>query len=285
MLLIEGIGLFIEDLWMKNRSKETIIGYSRSLRDFASFIELHYNSAIYLGEISLFDLELYLKYQSKRGVQAVSINRNIYILRSFYNYLERQGLVFKNIFKLLEPISYRQKERVGLNKKELDALIDNIDHEIIKVVAITLANTGLRISELVNLKLGDVDLRKGIIYVIKGKGSKDRKIPINKKLKKVLRDYKNNIRDSDTDNFFATKKSGSISPQYVNKILKEASRDLGWEDLVTAHILRHSFASNLIREGVSVAVLQKLLGHADLRVTSRYIHQDMKDLKKAVEQL
>ena len=94
-----------------------------------------------------------------------------------------------------------------------------------------------------------------------------------------------NIRQADTDNFFATRQSGSLSPQYVNKIIKDATLDLAWDKHITAHSLRHSFASNLIRQGVSIALVQKLLGHADLRVTSIYIHHKLEDLEKAVEKL
>ena len=137
-----------------------------------------------------------------------------------------------------------------------------------------------------NLGIDDVDLEKRIIYVIDGKGGRDRQIPINQELYGYLNHYISNDRpDVDSSNFFALEKSGSLSPQYINRILKTTTKKLGWIKHVTAHILRHSFATNLIRNDASLPAVQKLLGHSDLRVTSRYIHQNLDELENAVNLL
>lgn len=109
---------------------------------------------------------------------------------------------------------------------------------------------------------------------------------MNKNLRDILWDYLKYTRPAvDSDYFFALKKSGKVTPQYVNFILSETVKKLGWEKHVSAHILRHSFASNLIKNGVNIVYVQKLLGHSNLKVTSIYTHANMDELAKSVNML
>src|SRR5690606_17962462 len=141
----------------------------------------------------------------------------------------------------------------------------------IRIICITLFYTGMRIGECLNLRLGDIDLAQNTIRVVNGKGKKDRTIPINKDLAPLLAHYIAHERPAvDTDYLFATAKSGSITAAYVNRVIKDTVTALGWTKNVTAHVLRHSFASNLIKKGVNIVHVQKLLGHSNLKVTSIY---------------
>ncbi|SKC57252.1 Site-specific recombinase XerD [Maledivibacter halophilus] len=88
-----------------------------------------------------------------------------------------------------------------------------------------------------------------------------------------------------SDNFFATKKTGSLSAAYVNRVLNDTTKKLRWNKNISAHILRHSFASNLIKNGVNLVHVQKLLGHSNLKVTSVYTHANMEDLNRAINVL
>ena len=149
-----------------------------------------------------------------------------------------------------------------------------------------LANTGLRISECLSLTLDDVDLDKSMIRVIQGKGGKDRNVPINQTLLPLLKDYRNNWRDAyGSDLFFATKKSGSLSNSYINTVIRNTVKKLGWKKQVSCHTLRHSFASSLVKKKVGLVEIQKLLGHSSLKVTSVYTHVDMDQLNEAVNAL
>lgn len=186
----------------------------------------------------------------------------------------------------MEPVKVKQAERNYISEDEFNLLIQGIDKPIVKVAVQTMFYTGLRISETVGLTIDNVNLKERKIYVIGGKGNKDRTIPINDKLYNILMDYVCNIRPIvESNRFFCTKKTGAVSPQYINALLQKACEILGWEKKISAHILRHSFASNLIRHNVPLPTVQKLLGHSDLRVTSRYIHQDIKQLEEAVNLL
>lgn len=283
MLLEKAIDEFIQHLKSKERSAMTVRGYRMMLMDFKRFIEKELNGQVYLDEMTLAHLEGYLDYRKQQGDQPVSRNRALYIFRSFFSYLDKRDLVDKDISQKLEPISLQQKERTYLLPEEVETLLAAIDHAIIKVAATTLAYTGLRVSELCNLTLDDVNFDTECIQVRHGKGNKDRTVPMNGKLKAILVNYLKTIRPSTpSKKFFATKRTGALSDQSINRYLKMTTKKLGWTKHVTAHILRHSFASTLVRNNASLPAVQNLLGHSDLRVTSRYIHQDLGQLQAAV---
>lgn len=149
-----------------------------------------------------------------------------------------------------------------------------------------LSYSGLRISEALNLTLSDVDLGKELISVKNTKNKIDRTIPINSKLKSVLKGYLENGReDRKTENFFSTYPLGQISLQCVNKKLRNVVKNVGIEKKISAHNFRHSFASNLIIRGVDVVTLKKLLGHRHLKTTSIYCHTNFEELQEAVNVL
>ncbi len=286
MLLSQAIKDFLTNQQAKDRSSETIRGYGMVLNEFNRITEKKYNSKLYLDEVTLQDMEDYLEFRRALGDQPVSRNRALYIFRSFFSYLIKRGLVVQDISQNLEPVSVNQKERVHLSEEEQKQLFGAILHNIVRPASITMAYTGIRVSELTNLELKDVDLIQGILYVRKGKGNKSRKIPISNRLLIILKDYLANDRPQVNSNyFFATGRTGKLSPVYINRILKQTTGKLGWEKVVTAHILRHSFASNLIKSNAKLPSVQALLGHSDLRVTSRYIHQDFEELEDTVNLL
>src|SRR5690606_12901956 len=142
----------------------------------------------------------------------------------------------------------------------------------------------MRISECLNLHVDDVDIEKGIIRVNQGKGNKDRTIPMNPKLKELFIDYVENWRVP-SSNFFATQISGSLSRTNVATVFRKTSKKLGLKQNVTAHILRHSFASNLVKKDVHLVKISKLLGHSSLKTTSIYVHSSMDDLQEAINTL
>ena len=265
------------------KSNETIRGYMQELRKMERWLMYNLNYPPYLEDITLTHLEEYLGMQMKEGLSSASRSRSYHIIRAFYNYCYKKELIERNIALSLEPIKVKTKEREHLEEEEVLALIQAIDHGIIKVAVETIYHTGLRVSECTNLKIEHVDLEKKIINVVAGKGNKDRIIPISKKLEIILTDYIKRIRPRVNSKYiFATEKSGRLSPQYINREIHAATKILGWDKVVTAHILRHSFASKLVKQEVHLVKIQKLLGHADLRVTSIYTHTNQEELRQAV---
>lgn len=286
MILSNAIQAFIKYLTVIERSKETISGYRKQLNYFNSYLERKYNCPVYLEDISTTDIEDYLNYMLKKGNAASSRARSLYVLRSFYNYTCKIGLTEKNIPSFMENIKFQQKERTYLTNEEAMKFIEAIDNALIRYIVTALFYTGMRISECLNLKLADVDLDANIIHVIEGKGRKNRDIPICDKLHAKLLEYMNCCRsDIESDYFFATQVSGSVTPRYVNLIISDTIKELGWKKKVSAHTLRHSFASNLVKHNVNLVKIQKLLGHSSLKVTSVYTHSSMDELNDAVNML
>lgn len=287
MLLQKAVKKFIQYIRCKEYSENTIRGYESVLRDFMFFMEHFEGREFAVKQIKVYHLDDYMVYRKEKGDEAITRNRSIYILRSFFNFLCLKDYVLSNEGAKLEAVRYCSKERLFLSREEMDELIDAIDHPVIRYVVLTLAHTGLRISELCNLTVHDVDLQSRVIYIRKAKGNKSRTVPLNQLLTDALKRYLEQERCSKrpTDRFFCTYHSGKVSPQYVNQVLGDAVKNLCWTKHVTAHILRHSFASQLIQSNAHVSSVQALLGHSDLRITSRYIHQEMNTLREAVELL
>ncbi|MEA5024010.1 Tyrosine recombinase XerD [bioreactor metagenome] len=283
MLFREGIKLFKKHLIINERSPETLRAYMLELENFIDFTENQHNGPVYLDEIIVQDIEEYLHELKLKGSSTSRRSRMVYILRSFYNFAIRQELVGKNIAALVDSVKVQQKERNFLSDEEFQALVSVIVNPTIKVLCYTLFMTGLRIKEALDLTLEDVDLAGKVIRIRHGKGNRSRKVPISDKLLPILKDYLGRIRPpSGSKHFFATKVSGRLSASMANKTLKEAVLELGWNKKVTCHVLRHSFASHLVRKNVNIVRVQKLLGHASLKTTSIYTHATLDELAEAV---
>ncbi len=144
---------------------------------------------------------------------------------------------------------------------------------------------GLRINECVNLKLDDVDFNNEEIKVIEGKGNKDRTVPMNDTLIELLEEYLDNGRiEAGTDRFLSSK-SGKICAQLVNREIRKAVKSAGIQKKVSCHVLRHSFASNMLDRGANILQVQKLLGHESIETTSIYLHTTFEELQEAVDVL
>lgn len=287
MLITQATEKFLQYLSSIERSEETTSGYGKDLKIFANFLVQKYKRTPNLYEVTIIDIEDYLFWlKQERNYAPASRSRNLYTLRSIFAYAYKREFITRNVALSVENIKIQQKERVYLTKEEVSQLVQAIDHDLIRLVVQVLYFSGLRISECLNLTVKRVDLEKKVIHVVAGKGKKDRLVPISKKLSPLLEKYLACERvDSDSSLFFCTKKTGKLSSVYVNRILADAVQKLGWEKKVTAHILRHSFASHLVKKNVNLVQIQKLLGHSSLRVTSIYTHSNLEDLSEAVNAL
>ena len=286
MLFDKAKDQFIDSLKVLDRSTETINSYGKDLEYLKVFLQAKYNGPIYVEDIKKEDLENFLLYQKSRGLKSASRSRNLYTMRSFFKYLRDSDVISKDPAVMLGNIKVKSKERVVLNKKEVYELYNEIEHEVIKVVVIFLYYTGLRISEATNLNIEYIDIKQQIVKVVSGKGNKDRIVPINEDIVKILKSYIENTRPKvKSSRLFATKKTGVVSPQYVNREIQTAVKKLGWDKPVSAHILRHSYATALIQNDVNIVHVSKLLGHSSIKTTSLYTHSNIDELKKSVSSL
>lgn len=278
---------YLEGMAARNASQETISGYSKDLEMVRRFLEERYNGFVMLNDIETQDLEDYLKMlRVERNYQPASVNRHLNTLRSFYKYATRKGWTKENVVAPIDQLKTPKKERTYMDVKEYEVLVQAVQHPTIRTVIQFLFYTGLRITECLSLTLEDVNLEEETIFVEHGKGNKQRKVPISPKLLPILEAYKSSIRPkTDSQYFFALAKTGRVSDVYVNRVLHETTRKLGWKKTITCHVLRHSFASNLVKNDVHIVHIQKLLGHADLKTTSVYVHANQEQLAKAIQSL
>lgn len=287
ILIHQAIPEFKEWLNIRGLSQETLRGYDVDIRQFSQWITSASNGPVFIDEITVKQMERFVGYlKNERKCQPRSINRKINALSTFFQCMKKKKYIEDNPLEDFERVKVPDSERNYLNKEEIEAIIQAIDHPVLHYFAMTMAYTGLRVNECIHLTLQDVNFEGNTIQVINGKGGKNRTIPINAQLKEQLQAYLLNHRpDTESLFFFALKKSGTVSAQYVNRTLKLACEKAKIEKHVTSHILRHSFASYLVKKDTHVAVIQRLLGHASVKTTSVYLHVNQEDLQSAVNQI
>jgi site-specific recombinase XerD len=287
LLLNQAIPVFEEWLSMRGMSGETMRGYLVDINQFNRWMTSKSNSPVFVDEITARHVEEFVSYlTNERGCKPRTVNRKINALSTFFQCMKKKKILSENPLEDFERVKVPDSERIYLSREEVEAIIQAIDHPVLHYFAMTMAYTGLRVSECINLTLHDVNLEDGYIQVINGKGGKNRTVPISDKLKSKLQEYlKFHRPKTDSLFFFALKKTGTVSDQYVNRVLKEACKKAGITKHVTSHILRHSFASYLVKKDTHVAVIQRLLGHASVKTTSVYLHVHPNDLKEAVNQI
>lgn len=277
---------YLVTLETREYSTETIRGYSRDLALFSTFMNLRYNLSVYIDEITIDDIEAYQQYLSnERKLQPRSRNRYISSISSLFTYALRKAWVDKNPAQFVDHAKVIEKPKVTLTEEEIKILVKKIQHPIIQITVLFMAKTGLRVSEAINLKTDDIDFQQNNIHVIGGKGGKYRCVPIANSLKPFLLTYSKEVRNTTVPYFFSTEKTGRLSGQYINHILKDTTTQLKWPKKVTNHTLRHSFATNLYQKGVSLVTIQKLLGHESLKTTAIYLNVQSVELHEAVNLL
>lgn len=287
MLLNQAKERFLRHQQGLEHSQETIRGYRYILNYLEDYFTGKYNGPVYLDDITVQDLDEFIYTMgTERNWKPNSVKKCHYALSSFFAYCTRKELCQKDISRNMEPVKGERKERTYLSKEEFLELAAAIEHPIIQVIVKTMFYSGMRITEVLNLQIKDVDFSKKLIHVRKPKGKVDRVVPMHEELTKLLPHYLEKIRPEVTSQrFFATKRTGKVSAVYVNREITETCEKLEWPQAVTSHVLRHSFASNLVKKNTNLVHVQKLLGHADLRTTSVYTHAKLDELADSLNNL
>jgi integrase/recombinase XerD len=265
----------------------TLEAYARDLRDFQEF--LLERGLEEWTRVGLPDLQDYLKALADRNLSPRSRARKLSALRQFFRFLQREEAAAANPAELLDSPRLPRKLPQTLSEREVEALLAAPDLETPlgqrdAALLEVLYATGLRVSELVGLSLKQVDLRRGMVRP-RGKGSKERVVPMVAQAVEKLEAYLNQARPQllqgrDSPYLFVNRRGGRLSRQGFWKILKGYARQAGVRDL-SPHTLRHSFATHLLSRGANLRALQMLLGHADLATTQIYTHLDAARLREA----
>ncbi|NJD04655.1 MAG: hypothetical protein FIA99_19120 [Ruminiclostridium sp.] len=288
MLFTVALEDFLEHLKAIDRSPHTIEDYRGNLTRFVNYLSKKNNCAIYVDEVTPDDFEKYL-YEPPNDKRFSQVTRQgiSTAFKSFYTFCYKKGYCDTNIGQKVAWIKAKPKERIFIYEHEMLRLVDVIKSETDKALLKTLFYAGLRVGEAIKLKLDDVNYKDHYLLIRKQKSRYDRKVPISIKLEGILANYLENYRDNEaaTDNFFTYDFSLECIDSHLSYVLKQAVKESGLNVPVNTHIMRHSFASNLINKGVNIVIIQKLLGHQSVRTTQIYLHANLEALKKAIDTL
>ena len=283
--LVEG---YIEYLFAnKNLSKNTILSYKDDLKKFISFIEQND-----LKKLENNIIQNYVKFLSK-NFSPKSHSRKLSSLKAFFNYLFDLKLVNKNPIADVDFPKITKTIPKLLSEKEIFTLLERTYNDSsfkglrMSVMMEILYATGIRISELVEIKNGDLSEDFSSV-LIKGKGGKQRVVPLFGKVKEVLKKYLFEKRHFNTKGSFlfpSNSKFGHITRHRFFQLLKKLSLECGINvSKVSPHTIRHSFASHLLERGVDLRIIQESLGHKDISTTQIYTHIQSKKIRKILEE-
>jgi integrase/recombinase XerD len=271
-------------------SPNTLDSYQQDLQQFYKYLQdVKVDS---WQEVSQGDILGYVYSLQKKGRASTTISRHLAALKSFYHFLFSEGEVAKNPTKTLELPRLHKKLPQVLSVSEVDLLLsqpklDNPAGIRDKAMLELLYATGLRVSEMVSLKLEDINLAGGYLRCF-GKGSKERIVPLGKVARYCLEEYLVKSRGKLTQgrseqSLFVNYHGKTMTRQGFWKIVKQYAKRARIEKPITPHILRHSFATHLLENGADLRSVQEMLGHADIATTQIYTHLTKSRLKQVYD--
>ena len=266
---------FLDYLYIeKGLSQNTVKAYEVDLLAFMSWITDHTNLDI--KNIKEDSINKYISYLFKTKLKSSSVNRKISSIKSFYLFLIKKSIVATS--PISEVISPKQEKYLpsSMSEDEVDKLLNSPNSNIKiekrdKAMIEMLYATGMRISELVNLKITDVDMQRCVVKVL-GKGSKERLIPFGEEAYEALNNYLSDRDESSSKEVFLSNRKTKISRvAFWHRIKLYLVRE-NLKQTISPHTLRHAFATHLLNRGADLRSVQLLLGHSDLSTTQIYTH-------------
>lgn len=286
--MVEFIKEFLDYLSVeRGLSKNTIQSYGHDLNKYISYLKS--KSIQSLDNVRRQDIQDFLMHLKEKGLNASSIARNLVAIKVFHRFLVNQRYIKEDITSVLETPKLWKTLPEVLDLNEVEAILErpNIrDKQGIrdKAALELMYATGMRVSELVGLKLNDLNLDVGFVKCI-GKGQKERIIPIGRNAKDALKKYLEKARPKflkrhEANALFLTRLGRPMSRQSFWLMIKHYVRDARIKKRVTPHTLRHSFATHLLQRGADLRIVQELLGHANISTTQIYTHINKERLKQ-----
>ena len=262
----------------KGLSANTLKSYNYEINLYQTYLEDKL-SIIDIEKVSKEDIESYLKYCYSKNEDSKTISHKITTIYNFHNYLLREKVIKDNQAEFIDRPKLAKHLPYTLTVKEIDKLLDIALVTVFdyrdKAMLELMYGTGLRVSELVSLTVYDVDFYNAFLR-IKGKGSKERIVPINSASLKYLKLYLDRrcllLKKKISDELFLNARGEGISRQGFFKNLKKILAKKGMPTNISPHSLRHSFATHLIENGADLRSVQTMLGHSDITTTKIYTH-------------
>ena len=275
----------------RSLSENTIESYIRDIKKLYDFAK---KNKIQQLNITRNDIKEFIKSINKAGISTRSQSRIISGLKSYYKYLILEGYIKKDPTELIESPKIGLKLPDTLNIQEIEKIINSVSHQhpqglrnqtIIEV----LYSCGLRVSELTNLKISNINFKENFIRII-GKGNKERLAPIGntaiKLIKQYIKEYRNNqnIKKGSEDILFLNRRGSQLTRVMIFTIVKKIARSAGIKKNISPHTFRHSFATHLLEGGADLRIIQEILGHENITTTEIYTHLDKEFIKEAILQ-
>ncbi len=255
-------------------SKNTIQAYRTDLTEFCSYLN---KENIFPPKVKENHIVDYLM-NIRGNLTPASMARKLASIKSFYKFLIIEDTVDKNPASDIEGPRLSYKLPVVLTEPEVEKLIQSAENFRDRLILELLYATGIRVTELVNLKLSDIDLDRGWVKIL-GKGKKERFVPVGKKMVKKIKKYARKRGLKPKNYLFSKSGKKPLKRETVWKIVKKISRKTRLKKSVTPHTLRHTFATHLLENGADLRTIQVLLGHASIDTTQIYTHVNRKNIK------
>jgi len=276
----------------KSLSDNTVQAYLVDLEKLTQYLQL---TALVNTpqQLTPADLEKFVKWISELGMTPSSQSRILSGLKNFYKYCLQEDIVTKDPTALLEAPKLKRSLPDVLSFGEIENIISAIDlstpeGQRNKAIIETLYSCGLRVTELVNLKISCLYLDVGFIRVI-GKGDKERLVPVGDSAIKHISIYKNHVRvhlpvkPGNEDILFLNRRGGKLSRVMIFMIIKDLARQAGITKNISPHTFRHSFATHLVEGGADLRAVQEMLGHESITTTEIYTHLDREYLRDTLQ--
>ena len=275
----------------KSLSENSVVSYESDIQKLMAFVEMFHPSKK-PSDITLQDLQEFLKYISDFHFTETTQSRIISGIKHFFKFLVLENYIQTSPAELLETPRIKRKLPVFLSVEEIDLMLSFIDRSTPEgernlAMLETMYSCGLRVSELISLKLSDLHINDGFISVI-GKGDKQRLIPIGKSALRLIDNYLTHhrnhikIKKNNEDMIFLSKRGTPITRQMVFYVIKDLAEKAGIKKKLSPHTFRHSFATHLVEGGADLRAVQEMLGHESITTTEIYTHLDQHFLRENI---
>jgi len=285
------IELYLKYLQFEKRfSSHTVLNYKIDLYQFKNFLVSSYNTQnLECADHKI--IRAWIINLSSKKLAASSINRKIASLKSFYKYLITRDKIKDNPLKKIPSLKKEKKLPKFIKESDMKMVFDkskfknNIKEMRNLLILELLYGTGIRLSELINLKIKDINSNKNEIKVL-GKRNKERIIPINNSIRLQLNNYLKLKKDQNNscEYLLITSKGKKSYPMLIYRIVKENLSNIINSEKYNPHLLRHTFATHLINKGANINAIKDLLGHSSLAATQIYTHNSTEKLKKTFQE-
>ena len=265
---------FLDSLYIeKGLSKNTVSSYKNDISSFLSWLN---KKQINYQQVSSKNINQFISNLFNSGLKSSSINRKISSIKHFYLFLSKKKIIKYSPADEIETPKQEKYLPISMSEDEVERLLSSPNSNRIierrdKAMIEILYATGMRISELVNLKLTDVDFNRSVLKVF-GKGSKERLVPYGEKAAEALDIYLRDRKRSDSKNVFLSNRGSQITRGAFWQRIKIYIKRENLKSSISPHTLRHAFATHLLNRGADLRSVQILLGHSDLSTTQIYTH-------------